>query len=67
MTGEWVNAVWKSICLDYKEDKFATDDQFLSYTCPVFKGLTICVSQLPRKEKNDLKALIEENGMLNEY
>ncbi|XP_045617941.1 DNA topoisomerase 2-binding protein 1 isoform X2 [Procambarus clarkii] len=62
MTGEWVKAVWKSVGKDFQEDILATDQQFLSYACPVFKGLTICVSQMPRKEKAALQKMIEENG-----
>ncbi|XP_069938324.1 DNA topoisomerase 2-binding protein 1 isoform X2 [Cherax quadricarinatus] len=62
MTGEWVKAVWKAASEDFREDILATDEQFLSYACPVFKGLVICVSQMPRKEKEALKKIIEENG-----
>ena len=64
MTGEWVDAVWKNVCQDFKEGTSATDDIFLSYTCPVFKGLVICVSQLNKKDKEILKKLIEDNGKL---
>ncbi|XP_071515470.1 DNA topoisomerase 2-binding protein 1-like isoform X2 [Panulirus ornatus] len=62
MTGEWVKAVWSAVSQDFREDILATDQQFLSYACPVFKGLVICVSQMQRKEKEALKKIIEENG-----
>lgn len=62
MTGEWVKAVWNAVSREYREDIYATDEQFLSYTCPIFKNLVICVSQMPRKNKEALKKIIEENG-----
>ncbi|XP_042237542.1 DNA topoisomerase 2-binding protein 1-like isoform X2 [Homarus americanus] len=62
MTGEWVKAVWKAVHLDFQEDISATDQQFLSYVCPVFKGLVISVSQLQRKQKEAIRKIIEENG-----
>ncbi|XP_027237421.2 DNA topoisomerase 2-binding protein 1 isoform X2 [Penaeus vannamei] len=62
MTGEWVQAVWKAVNRDFREDILATDQQFLSYTCPVFKGLVICVSQMHRKEKDALMKMIQDNG-----
>ncbi|KAK7027481.1 hypothetical protein SK128_007595 [Halocaridina rubra] len=62
MTGEWLTSVWKAVCKDFRRDVSATDEQFLSYKCPVFKKLVICVSQMPRKAKDALKKKIEENG-----
>ncbi|XP_068207098.1 DNA topoisomerase 2-binding protein 1 isoform X2 [Palaemon carinicauda] len=62
MTGEWLRAVWNAVSREYREDIYATDEQFLSYTCPIFKNLVICVSQMPRKNKAALKKIIEENG-----
>ncbi|XP_076054847.1 mutagen-sensitive 101 isoform X2 [Oratosquilla oratoria] len=62
MTGEWVNAVWEAVQRDDCEDIFATDQRFSIYTCAVFKGLIICVSQMNRKEKEAVKKIIEDNG-----
>ncbi|KAK4321748.1 hypothetical protein Pmani_007486 [Petrolisthes manimaculis] len=68
LTMEWVHAVWRAAMgqavgqQGTGEEVRATDEQFLSYACPVFKGLNICVSQLDRSTKLALKNIIEENG-----
>lgn len=62
MTGEWVSAVWQAVTKDHTQHILATDERFLSLTCPVLYGMVICVSQLDRATKLALKGIIEENG-----
>ena len=59
MTAEWVDECWRR---GLSENIIATDPVFTKYGCPVFYGLTICISQVPKKEKEQLKTIIEDNG-----
>ncbi|CAL4073586.1 unnamed protein product, partial [Meganyctiphanes norvegica] len=62
MTGEWIHAVWEAVNKDFREDVIGTDEQFLSYNCPPLYGLTICLSQISRKDKEVIRKLISNNG-----
>ena len=62
MKGEWVVAVWQAVTKDHTQHILATDERFLSLTCPALYGMEVCVSQLDLATKAALKGLIEENG-----
>ncbi|KAG0723109.1 DNA topoisomerase 2-binding protein 1 [Chionoecetes opilio] len=62
MTGEWVCAVWQGATKEHTQHILATDERFLSHTCPVLYGVEVCVSQLDRTTKTVLKGIIEEHG-----
>ena len=59
MSTKWVEAVWTS---SVKENVHGADPAFARYACPPFLGLNVCVSQIPNKEREALKKLIEANG-----
>ncbi|KAJ9595529.1 hypothetical protein L9F63_013294, partial [Diploptera punctata] len=59
MTEQWVDAVWKASC---QRNVHAKDPDFDIYKCPVFHGLIITCSNLPKSEKEELKNLIVKNG-----
>ena len=61
MSKDWINAVWTAAIQDDRQYN-ALHESFLKYLCPIFHGLVICVSQLPKNEKETLKTLIEKNG-----
>ncbi|KDR12289.1 DNA topoisomerase 2-binding protein 1-B isoform X2 [Zootermopsis nevadensis] len=59
MTGQWVHSVWEASC---KRNIHACDPEFQAYKCPVFHGLTITCSNLPRQQKEEIRKLINDNG-----
>ncbi len=59
MTPQWVEAVWAA---SLKEAVHGTDPIFARYACPPFQGLVVCVSQIPVKERDALRRIIEANG-----
>lgn len=59
MIPQWVDAVWNH---SIRESIHATDPIFAKYACPPFQGLVVCVSQIPSKEREALKKIIESNG-----
>ncbi|PNF40863.1 hypothetical protein B7P43_G15936 [Cryptotermes secundus] len=59
MTQDWVHSVWEASC---KRNVHASDPEFQVYKCPVFHGLTITCSNLPRQQKEELRKLINDNG-----
>jgi topoisomerase (DNA) II binding protein 1 len=59
MIPNWVDAVWNA---SIKESVHGTDPMFARYACPPFQGLVICVSQIPAKDREALKKIIEANG-----
>ena len=59
MTEQWVKAVWEASC---QRNVHAADPEFEKYRCPVFHGLTITCSNLPRNLKEEMRNLITENG-----
>ncbi len=58
-TDEWLDKVWE---VGKHENVHARDKRFLRYSCPALKGLVICVSQMPRKDKDALRKKIEAHG-----
>lgn len=59
MTGDWVQNLWLESC---KRNAHASDPEFQAYKCPVFHGLTITCSNLPRQQKEEIRRLIDDNG-----
>lgn len=59
MTLEWLEQIWEA---SKNRNMHADDPDFRQFACPPFKGLTICVSQMKRQEKEVLKKKIEDNG-----
>lgn len=59
MVPKWVDAVWNT---SLKESVHGTDPAFARFACPPFQGLDVCVSQIPAKEREALKKIIEANG-----
>lgn len=59
MVPKWVESVWNTSC---KESIHGTDPVFAKYACPLFQGLVVCVTQIPTKEREALKKIIEANG-----
>jgi hypothetical protein len=54
-----VYSVWEASC---KRNVHASDPEFQVYKCPVFHGLTITCSNLPRQQKEEIRKLINDNG-----
>lgn len=59
MSERWVENVWKESC---KRNVHASDEEFLSFTCPVFHHMVVTCSQLARKQKEQIKSLINKHG-----
>jgi topoisomerase (DNA) II binding protein 1 len=59
MTADWVQNVWLESC---KRNAHASDPEFQAYKCPVFHGLTVTCSNLPRQQKEEIRKLINDNG-----
>ncbi|XP_015595302.1 DNA topoisomerase 2-binding protein 1-A isoform X2 [Cephus cinctus] len=58
-TEHWLDAVWNTNLQQFVK---ATDSMFDKYKCPVFLNLVITSTNLPRREKDELKKLIDNNG-----
>ncbi|GAB6032026.1 DNA topoisomerase 2-binding protein 1 [Chamberlinius hualienensis] len=57
-TSEWINRCWQ----DGKSSlNHATDPCYDKYRCPIFKGLSITVSQISSSERAKIKDIIEKN------
>jgi hypothetical protein len=59
MTEDWVHNVWLESC---KRNVHASDPEFKAYKCPVFHGLIVTCSNLPRQQKEEIRKLINDNG-----
>jgi len=59
MTEDWVHNVWLESC---KRNVHASDPEFQAYKCPVFHGLIVTCSNLPRQQKEEIRKLINDNG-----
>ena len=59
MTEDWVHNVWLESC---KRNVHASDPEFQVFKCPVFHGLTVTCSNLPRQQKEEIRKLINDNG-----
>lgn len=59
MTKEWVEAVWEA---NLKQVVNAKDQIFDKYKCPVFMNLIVTSTNLPRRQKEEIKSLIHNHG-----
>jgi len=59
MTEDWVCNVWLESC---KRNVHASDPEFQAYKCPVFHGLIVTCSNLPRQQKEEIRKLVNDNG-----
>lgn len=55
---------WVYSCWDLGHDKHicATDEQFMEYKCPIFKGVTLCVTGIDAGKRKEIKTLITQHG-----
>lgn len=56
---EWVYTCW-DMCRD--RHICATDDEFMEYKCPVFKGITLCVTGIDVEKRKEIKQLVTCHG-----
>ncbi|XP_011691670.1 PREDICTED: DNA topoisomerase 2-binding protein 1 isoform X2 [Wasmannia auropunctata] len=59
MTKEWIKVVWEA---NLKEMIRADDKSFDKYKCPVFMNLIVTSTNLPKRQKDEIKQLIHEHG-----
>ena len=59
MTKEWIEAVWKE---NLKEVIKADDKIFDRYKCPVFMNLIVTSTNIQRRQKEEIKCLIQQHG-----
>ncbi|RLU18231.1 hypothetical protein DMN91_008587 [Ooceraea biroi] len=59
MKKEWINAVWEA---NLKEVTKANDKMFDKYKCPVFMNLIVTSTNLPKRQKEEIKRLIHDHG-----
>ena len=55
----WVYRCWE---LGQKTHVCATDEEFHSFICPMFKGYTISATGLDSRQREDIQTIITENG-----
>ncbi|KAK0078812.1 hypothetical protein PV325_002080 [Microctonus aethiopoides] len=58
-TYEWIKAVWNA---NLTEFTLANDPSFDKYKCSTFMNLIVTASNLPKRQKEEAKKLINENG-----
>lgn len=56
---EWVYKCWE-LCHD--KHICATDDEFMEYTCPIFRGITLCVTGIVAEKRKEIKKLVTQHG-----
>ncbi|XP_012219736.2 DNA topoisomerase 2-binding protein 1 isoform X1 [Linepithema humile] len=59
MTKKWVEAVWEA---NLKQVIKANDKIFDEYKCPVFMNLIVTSTNLPKRQKEEIKRLIHDHG-----
>ncbi|XP_072746156.1 DNA topoisomerase 2-binding protein 1-A isoform X2 [Anoplolepis gracilipes] len=59
MMKEWIEAVWEA---NLKKVTQANDKIFDKYKCPVFMNLIVTSTNLPKRQKEEIKCLIQDNG-----
>ncbi|XP_012528474.1 DNA topoisomerase 2-binding protein 1 isoform X2 [Monomorium pharaonis] len=59
MTKEWIEAVWET---NLKEIVKADDKIFDKYKCPVFMNLVVTSTNLHKRQKEEVKCLIQNYG-----
>ncbi|KAK0080938.1 hypothetical protein PV325_013078, partial [Microctonus aethiopoides] len=58
-TYEWIKAVWNANLTEFTP---ANDPLFDKYKCSTFMHLIVTTSNLPKRQKEEVKKLINENG-----
>lgn len=56
---EWVYTCW-DMCHD--RHICATDDEFMEFKCPIFKGITLCVTGIDAEKRKEIKHLVTFHG-----
>ena len=56
---EWVYTCW-DLCHD--RHICATDEEFMEYKCPIFKGITLCVTGIEAEKRKEIKRLVTLHG-----
>lgn len=59
MTYDWVKSVWVT---NQNDSVSAKDSIFDKYVCPTFLNLVVTSTNLPKRQKEEVKKLINENG-----
>lgn len=59
MKKEWIEAVWEE---NLKKVTQANDKMFDKYKCPAFMNLIVTSTNLPKRQKEELKCLIHDHG-----
>lgn len=59
MRKEWIEAVWEA---NLKEMIKADDKTFDKYKCSVFMNLIVTSTNLPKRQKEEIKQLIHDHG-----
>ncbi|XP_023248158.1 DNA topoisomerase 2-binding protein 1 [Copidosoma floridanum] len=59
VTLDWVTSVWDT---NLKETVLATDPVFDKFKCPVFLNLIVTSTNLNKRQKEDVKKLVNSNG-----
>lgn len=59
VTKDWVAAVWEENLNNFIK---ADDKAFDKYKCPVFMNLVVTSTSLPKRQKEEIKNLINSNG-----
>ncbi|PFX26384.1 DNA topoisomerase 2-binding protein 1-A [Stylophora pistillata] len=55
---------WVYKCWELSQDKHvcATDEQFMEFKCPTFKGITLCVTGIDAEKRKEIKKLVTQHG-----
>lgn len=62
MKSEWINDVWKQ---NFKHSIKATDNNIIDKNkCTIFHNLNVTASLLSVEEKQNLKKIINDNGIM---
>ena len=56
---QWVYKCWE-LCHD--KHICATDEEFMEYLCPTFKGITLCVTGIDAEKRKEIKKLVALHG-----
>lgn len=58
-TKEWIEGIWET---NLKQFVKADDSMFDKYKAPVFLNLVVTSTNLPKRQKEEIKRLINTNG-----
>jgi len=59
MTKKWIESVWEA---NLKQVIKADDKIFDKYKCPVFMNLVVTSTNLHKRQKEEIKRLIQDHG-----